>query len=183
MVILFEILLVEIMINIGVVFSDSEFVEDILVNFLVMFENGEIYVVFVNGIVGDVDNFFGFVVSVMGQEVSIDFESFQVMAFYGFFGVLVVDINDFGDVFFIMGLVYGEFIEGYFDLFGIQYFFEVCLVGVDDLVGIFIQNLIGMEGFVVVVFVLGIVGGDLGFNFLMVLFDGSVILFMLVVCV
>ncbi len=173
----FETLPAETMINIGVALSDSESVEDTLVNFPVMFENGETYVVFANGIVGDADNPFGLAVSAMGQEASTDPESLQVMAFHGSPGAPAVDINDSGDAPFITGLAYGEFTEGYLDLPGIQYFLEVRPAGADDLVGTFIQNLTGTEGLAAVVFASGIVGGDPGFNLLTVLPDGSVIPF------
>jgi len=173
----FETLPAETMINIGVALSDSESVEDTLVNFPVMFENGETYVVFANGIVGDADNPFGLAVSAMGQEASTDPETLQVMAFHGSPGAPAVDINDSGDAPFITGLSYGAFTDGYLDLPGIQYFLEVRPAGADDLVGTFIQNLTGTEGLAAVVFASGIVGGDPGFNLLTVLPDGSVIPF------
>ncbi|MCI4649290.1 DUF4397 domain-containing protein [Phaeodactylibacter sp.] len=173
----FETLPAETMINIGVALSDSESVEDTLVNIPVMFENGETYVVFANGIVGDADNPFGLAVSAMGQEASTDPETLQVMAFHGSPGAPAVDINDSGDAPFITGLAYGAFTEGYLDLAGIQYFLEVRPAGADDLVGTFIQNLTGTEGLAAVVFASGIVGGDPGFNLLTVLPNGEVIPF------
>jgi hypothetical protein len=173
----FETLPADVMLNIGVALSDSESVEDTLVNFPVMFENGETYVVFANGIVGDADNPFGLAVSAMGQESSTDPESLQVMAFHGSPGAPAVDINDSGDAPFITGLAYGEFTEGYLDLPGIQYFLEVRPAGADDLVGTFIQNLTGTEGLAAVVFASGIVGGNPGFNLLTVLPNGEVIPF------
>jgi hypothetical protein len=173
----FETLPAETMINIGVALSDSESVEDTLVNFPVMFENGETYVVFANGIVGDADNPFGLAVSAMGQEASTDPETLQVMAFHGSPGAPAVDINDSGEDPFITGLAYGAFTEGYLDLPGIQYFLEVRPAGADDLVGTFIQNLTGTEGLAAVVFASGIVGGDPGFNLLTVLPNGEVIPF------
>lgn len=173
----FETLPAEAMINIGVALSDSESVEDTLVNFPVLFENGETYVVFANGIVGDADNPFGLAVSAMGREASTDAETLQVMAFHGSPGAPAVDINDVGEDPIITGLAYGEFTDGYLDLPGAQYFLEVRPSGAEDLVGTFIQNLTGTEGVAAVVFASGIVGGDPGFNLLTVLPNGAVVPF------
>jgi len=173
----FETLPAEAMINIGIALSDSESVEDTLVNFPVMFDNGATYVVFANGIVGDSDNPFGLAVSAMGLEASTDPESLQVMAFHGSPGAPAVDINDTGEAPFITGLAYGEFTDGYLDLPGAEYFLEVRPSGANDLVGTFIQNLIGTEGLSAVVFASGIVGGDPGFNLLTALPTGDVISF------
>ncbi|MEQ8702416.1 MAG: DUF4397 domain-containing protein [Phaeodactylibacter sp.] len=173
----FETLPAEAMINIGIALSDSESVADTLVNFPVMFENGETYVVFANGIVGDADNPFGLAVSAMGREASTDSETLQVMAFHGSPGAPAVDISDTGEAPFITDLAYGEFTDGYLDLPGAQYFLEVRPAGAEDLVGTFIQNLIGTEGIAAVVFASGIVGGDPGFNLLTALPNGQVIEF------
>lgn len=173
----FEDLPAETMLDIGVALSDSESAADTLVNFPVLFESGESYVVVANGIVGDADNPFTLAVSDMGQEASTDDESLQIMAFHGSPGAPAVDINDQGEAPFITGLDYGTFTDGYLSIPGVQYFLEVRPAGGEALVGTFIEDLTGTEGLAAVVFASGILGGDPGFNLLAALPNGDVLPF------
>lgn len=110
----------------------------------------------------------------------MEFVVFVVL--YGLLGVFNVDIDIcmVGNI--IEDLFYGFYI-GYLEVeFGL-YYFDVCVVGSLDIVVIFEVDLSGLGGGVVMVFVFGILGGDLVFGLFVVLLNGMVVEFLVIVVV
>ncbi|MCB0563596.1 MAG: DUF4397 domain-containing protein [Phaeodactylibacter sp.] len=161
-------------INVGVALDNSTSVEDTLVNFPVVFENGKAYVVVANGIVGDADTPFTLEAFASAQEQGLSQDAVSVLTFHGAPGAPAVAVNDFLQDPLFDGLEYGDFL-GYAELPLENYFLEVRPSGSDDLVGTFNINLENAGGLSVVLFASGIVGDEPNFGLFAALPDGDII--------
>lgn len=176
-VIIFDYFFICFLIIIGVVVGDSNGLEDIFfIEGLIIFEDGIVYIVIVNGIFGDVDFFFELVINGDVCMVSSVFNLVGVIVFYGFFGVLNVDIVICSNgVIVIVDLFYGDYFV-YLEVENVVEFLEVCVVGDFNFVVIFNVDVLSLLGGVsIIVFVSGIFGDELVFGFFVVLFNGVVV--------
>ncbi len=99
-------------IDLGVALDNSSSVEDTLVNFPVMFENGKTYVVIATGIVGDMDTPFDLAVSDMGQEAAGDDTEVDLLLYHGSTDAPAVDVLVDGGGTLFDDVAYGDF-QGY----------------------------------------------------------------------
>lgn len=170
----FDFVPADVAVNIGIALGNSTSVEDTLVNFPVLFENGETYVAIANGIVGDPDFPFTLEAYAPAIEQGLSQDEVSVLTFHGSPGAPPVAVNDFFEAPLFDGLAYGDFL-GYTQLPTENYFLEVRPSGSEDLVGTFNIDLRNAGGLSVVLFASGILGDDPNFGLFAALPDGEVI--------
>ncbi len=161
-------------IDIAVALGNSTSVDDALFNFdNLVFEADKNYVIFANGIAGDPDFPFTLAVTDAGREEGIDPDAFDVSVFHGSPGAPPVDVFDFPEFQLVDSLAYGNFTP-YASLPVNQYILDVRPEGTATTVGYFLADVTDLGGSAGVIFASGQLGGDPGFDLLVVFPDGTV---------
>lgn len=168
----------DVAIDIAVALGNSTSVADALVTFEdIVFNNGQTYVVFANGIVGDNDFPFGLAVNGLANSSGTTDDLVDINVFHGSPGAPNVDVDArlVGNL--IQDLAYGDFTNGYLTVPADDYYLDVRAAGDPNIVATFNADLTGLAGGVAQVFASGILGGDPGFGLFAALPDGTVVEF------
>ncbi len=168
----------DVAIDIAVALDNSTSVTDALVTFEdIVFNNGQTYVVFANGIVGDNDFPFGLAVNGLANSSGTTEDLVDINVFHGSPGAPNVDVDArlVGNL--IQDLAYGDFTSGYLSVPADDYYLDVRAAGDPNIVATFNADLTGLAGGVAQVFASGILGGDPGFGLFAALPDGTVVEF------
>jgi len=161
-------------IDLAVALGNSTSVDDALFNFdNLVFEANKNYVIFANGIAGDPDFPFTLAVTDAGREEGVDVDAVDISVFHGSPGAPAVDVFDFPDTQLVDSLTYGNFTP-YASLPLGQYILDVRPEGTATSVGYFVADLSDFGGAAAVVFASGQLGGNPGFDLLVVFPDGTV---------
>jgi hypothetical protein len=164
------------LINLGVALETSASVDDTLVNFPVIFEEGKTYVVAASGIVGNPVTPFTLNVNDMGREVSTDTNTVQFAVLHGATDAPAVDVEAFGVGNLVDNLSYGEFTD-YLSVAPGVYRLRVKPAGSQTVVARFEANLSGLKGGAAYVFASGLLAGSPDFGLFAALADGTVVEF------
>ncbi len=163
--------------NIGIAPSPSSSPDDIIANFPVTLENGQTYITFAQGLVGDMDTPFTLNVKASARQRALNTENVDFIIAHGSTDAPAVDISARDVATLAAGAAYGD-ITDYISVPAAQYLVDIRGAGTEPIVASFDTNLEGLGGNSAVVFASGFLAPMMdqpAFGLFAALADGTVV--------